>query len=396
MKKEFLYLCLGAMLFSTACKPTSSTPTLMSAEDNKKLQEQFITAKDGTTIEIPIGIYELDASLTMDAVSNVIIKGQGTDKTILSFKNQKTGAEGIHVVGKNITIQDLTVQDTKGDAIKVQNTNGITMKNLKITWTAGSNEKNGGYGLYPVTCENVNIEKCDVSGASDAGIYVGQSKNIIVKDNYAHENVAGIEIENSDNAEVFNNKCFNNTGGILVFDLPELPKKNGSGTKIHDNTILENNHVNFAPEGNIVGITPAGSGIILLAAKKTEIYNNTITRNRSIGIAIASYPITGKPYKDSLYIPLTSEINIHSNTFERTAKDEVDTTRDLGKMLYDVLESKLYDIVYDGITVDNNKTNSMGICIGKNTTNSDIRFANIDAANKFQNVKKDIAPYQCK
>lgn len=34
--------------------------------------------------------------------------------------------------------------------------------------------------------------------------------------------MAGIEIENSLNAEVYENEATENTGGILVFDLPDL------------------------------------------------------------------------------------------------------------------------------------------------------------------------------
>ena len=66
-------------------------------------------------------------------------------------------------------------------------------------------------------CDNVLIENCTAIGASDAGIYVGQSNRIIVRNSIAHQNVAGIEIENSLNADVFDNVATGNTGGILVF-----------------------------------------------------------------------------------------------------------------------------------------------------------------------------------
>lgn len=71
-------------------------------------------------------------------------------------------------------------------------------------------------------CTNVLIEGCTAIGASDAGIYVGQSKNIIVRNSRAYHNVAGIEIENSLMADVYDNESTENTGGVLVFDLPDL------------------------------------------------------------------------------------------------------------------------------------------------------------------------------
>ena len=97
-------------------------------------------------------------------------------------------------------------------------------------------KKNGAYALYPVICENVLIEACEVLGASDAGIYVGQSKDVIIRNNRVYWNVAGIESENSENVAIYNNQAYNNTGGILVFDLPGLTRY-GRKIKVYDNEV---------------------------------------------------------------------------------------------------------------------------------------------------------------
>jgi len=128
------------------------------------------------------------------------------DRSTLSFLDQTEGAQGISITNsKNITLEDFSVQDTKGDAIKVQYTDGIVFRRVTAEWTGGPKETNGAYGLYPVQCQNVLIEYSVSIGASDAGIYVGQSKDIIVRYSEAFDNVAGIEIENSINAEVYEN-----------------------------------------------------------------------------------------------------------------------------------------------------------------------------------------------
>src|SRR5690606_17583393 len=124
----------------------------------------------------------------------------------------------------------------------------------------------GAYGLYPVQCTDVLIEDSVARAASDAGIYVGQSTNIIVRRNLAEYNVAGIEIENSFDADVHDNVARHNTGGVLVFNLPGLQVKNGARTRIFDNQIYENNTPNFAPPGNIVGKVPTGTGFASIAA----------------------------------------------------------------------------------------------------------------------------------
>ena len=100
-------------------------------------------------------------------------------------------------------------------------------------------ENTGLYGLYPVECVGVLVEDCSVTGISDAGIYIGQSKDIIVRRNVTYGNVTGIEIENSVNALVENNEVYNNAGGILVFLLPNNPSKVSLNCKIINNVWYE-------------------------------------------------------------------------------------------------------------------------------------------------------------
>ncbi|MCB0643193.1 MAG: right-handed parallel beta-helix repeat-containing protein, partial [Phaeodactylibacter sp.] len=359
----------------------------------KKLQEQLITAEPGSLIEIPAGTFEFDRPLSLDGIAGVTIKGAGIGKSILSFRGQKTGAEGLRITADSVTIQDLTVRDAKGDCIKIQDSKGVYLRNVETTWSGGAKETNGGYGLYPVSCTNVLLEGCEASFASDAGIYVGQSTNVIVRNCYAHENVAGIEIENCINAEVYGNRSEKNTGGILVFDMPDLPLVNGHTCKVYNNKIIENNHKNFAPEGNIVGIVPPGTGIILLAAKDVEIYDNEIIGHKTIGTAIASFQIAQKPWNDENYDPYTYNIYLHGNTYER-GRALPDRSKDFGKLVNLLFFGKSQDILYDGITPeDKSGANPMGICIRE--TGEDLRFASIDAANDFDQVTKDMAPFDC-
>ena len=87
---------------------------------------------------------------------------------------------------------------------------------------------------------------------------------MIVKNCVAEGNVAGIEIENTTNADVYDNEAFDNTGGILVFDLPGLTQY-GSNVRAFNNNIHDNNRTNFAPVGNIVGNVGAGTGFMILS-----------------------------------------------------------------------------------------------------------------------------------
>ncbi|HWB64829.1 MAG TPA: parallel beta-helix domain-containing protein, partial [Chitinophagales bacterium] len=246
MKKMFPMLLLATVI-AWSCNNSTAPTTDGSFE--KQLQEKFIDAKDGDVIELPEGTFMLTRSLILDKAKNVTIRGKGKDKTILNFKNQKDGAEGLRITADGAVMEDFAILDTKGDAIKVQDATNVTFRRVKTGWTTVHSTKNGSYGTYPVGCTNVLIEDCEVYGASDAGVYVGQSNNIIVRKNYVHDNVAGIEIENSHEADVYDNLSQSNTGGILVFSLPELPKKNGNKCRVFHNRIINNNTNNFAVKG---------------------------------------------------------------------------------------------------------------------------------------------------
>lgn len=107
-------------------------------------------AEDNSVIEIPEGYYKFTSSLSLEGKNNVTIKGAGKDKTYLSFAGQTEGAEGIRANNcTKITIEGLTIWDAKGDAIKTQEVNGLTSRNVRTEWTRGPHESNGSYGFTP-------------------------------------------------------------------------------------------------------------------------------------------------------------------------------------------------------------------------------------------------------
>lgn len=383
--RSFLTTLIVLFLLSlTACQKKEPSTSLnidnlpkASEEEVEMLIEKFVAAKEGTIIDIPEGYFEIPTQLIIDNVNKVKIKGAGMFNTVLSFKTMTSGGEGMKISGNNIILEEFSVIDAPGDNIKTQKCDGITFRKVNTTWTHGKKSENGTYGIYPVQCKNVLVEYCEVSHSRDAGIYVGQSENIIVRNNYVHQNVAGIEIENSDNAEVYDNHAENNTGGILIFNLPGLPKAFGSRTKVYNNLIKENNHENFAifQDGNPVSMIPPGSGVVILAGDQIEVFNNKIIDNKTLAIAIANYHITDLPIPTHPgWSPFTTNIYIHDNTFER-ALALPDLSKDWGKLIAAKC-LKAPDILYDGF-IDPSKgkdhsTNPMRIFINEKT--DDLRF----------------------
>ena len=311
----------------------------------EEIQEALILAEPGDIIRLTAGTFNLEDSLSLD-VDNIRIEGEGMNQTILNFKNQQSGAQGLSVTSDNVTLQDFSVQDAKGDAIKVKGVTNIKFLRVKTEWTNGPSSENGAYGLYPVESRNVLIDGCVAIGASDAGIYVGQSQNIIVRNSRAEFNVAGIEIENSYFADVYNNVATNNTGGILIFDLPSLPQQGGHHVRVFNNQSVGNNTDNFAPEGNIVGEVPRGTGIIIQANSDVEIFDNVIGDNDTVNIAVVTY---GSDTDDDEYYPHPKSIQIHGNKFGPTGYNPDTSKGELAQILFELSGGNMPDIFWDGL-----------------------------------------------
>ncbi len=276
----------------------------------ERLQEALILAEPGDQVVIGAGQFNLTDGLSLD-VPGVTVRGSGPDRTILDFSNQQGAGEGLLVTSDNVVLRDFAVQNSKGDGIKSKGADRIVYYNLRVEWLGTPKETNGAYGIYPVESENVLIDTSVVIGASDAGIYVGQSRNIIVRNNIAMFNVAGIEIENSYDADVHSNIAMRNTGGVLVFDLPNLPQQGGRNVRVFSNRIEANDTPNFAPKGNIVASVPMGTGIMVMANTDVEIFGNVLGENATSNIILTGYRF---PFDDATYNPVPNKVRISGNT----------------------------------------------------------------------------------
>ena len=391
----FLFLCL----LSYSCKQGSAVADTVAELDPvsvvKELQKKLITAKDGDEIILPAGTFDFKRGISLTDIPNIKIKGAGKGKTILNFKGQIEGAEGLLIKNvKGLTLEGFTVSDSKGDAIKVQDCQDVIFRDLEVTWTGGKLSTNGAYGLYPVSCTNVLMEDCEASFAMDAGIYVGQSNNVVVRNNYVHDNVAGLEIENTKNGEVYKNIAKNNTGGMMIFDMPDLPQANGDKIKFYENLMEGNNGENFAPKGMVVSTIPPGTGMFIMSHSNIEVRNNIIRNHKSFGISVNSWLITGIPFKSEEFDPYSTNIDIHDNVIEDT-KGTIDQSTDFGKMLFAVLDGKPVDILIDGILKPGEEPS---YCF-KN--NGSISFVNLNAGmgadpeSIIKNMNRDLSVFDC-
>jgi parallel beta-helix repeat protein len=306
---------LIAATLLASCGPAIVTARTITVKPGPNAQEALqtalIDAQKGDSVQLTAGRFVLADGLSLD-VPGVTVMGAGPDATILDFTSQKGEGEGLLITSNDVVIRDLAVENAKGNGIKSKGSDGISFVNLRVEWTGGPKETNGAYGLYPVSSSHVLIDKVTVKGASDAGIYVGQSRQIVVRNSRAEQNVAGIEIENSYNADVHDNVATNNAGGILVFDLPDLPQQGGHAIRIFDNQVIANNHVNFAAPGNIVAGVPSGTGVMVMANRDVHVFDNDIKDNGGNAVMIVAYQ---QKFTDANYNPLPRAIAVSGNRY---------------------------------------------------------------------------------
>jgi cytochrome c peroxidase len=243
----------------------------------QSIQDAIDRAAPGSVIRVQPGEYF--ESITVDADRITLVGGDGSAATRPVLDGQGTQSDAVIVSGSDFTMFNFEIRHYLGNGVVAQETTNFTLKDAKLDDT-------GLYGVYPVRSSFVKIQKVEVTGARDAGIYVGQSKGIVVEDCVAHGNVTGIEIENSVDARVERNHVYDNAGGILVFALPGNPSKEAKRTRVAMNRIISNNHVNFADPSAIVSKVPSGGGVFILAADETEVTDNEISGNNSFGVAV--------------------------------------------------------------------------------------------------------------
>jgi parallel beta-helix repeat protein len=394
MKKSFssgMALTAMALLALSACN--RQTP----ARFQKHLQEQLIGAKPGALIELPEGKFQFDRTLSL-TVDKVTLRGKGMDKTILSFAGQKEGASGLLVKANDFEIDDLAIEDSAGDGLSIQGGKNITIRRVHVEWTRGPNTGNGPYAIYPAECTNVLVEDSVARGAADAGFYIGQSDNVVMRRNRSEYNVDGYEVENSQHVDVYDNIAVHNSGGIGVFNLPDLPKQGGKFVRVFRNQVYENNTPNFAPKSlGPIYYLPTGTGMYVMAINNVEIFQNKIHDNNTTNLYVIQYNAAiGDPIKDKRFRPFTEQVYLHDNEISGGGKSP-DIRLDDVKAVSQAAGGALPDVLYDGVVAPEilaarKGPNPAQICLANNGS---FTFLNLDAGNGFKHPVRNVKAYQC-
>ena len=292
-------------------QPSGVERRTIDVHPGESIQESIDRGGRGATIRIHPGEYH-ESLLVIH--HDVALVGMTSGERRATLDGRGLLSDGIVALGNRLRIEGLFVRRYVSNGILARGVDQVLFRDLVV-------EDPGLYGLYPVSATGVTVEKCRVSGASDAGVYVGQSSHIVVRDNDVFRNVAGIEIENSTDAVVERNHVHGNTGGILFFLLPHNPSTVADRCVVADNVIEGNNLDNFADPHAMVAQVRRGTGILVLAADRTEVTRNRILQNGSFGVAVLSLEaLAGK--SGTLDVdPLPDFTWVRGNSFDQNGRN---------------------------------------------------------------------------
>lgn len=368
-------------------------------DDTASVQAALDGAPDGATIcfvgEFLLGPVSASgkSGLTLRSASQEKLKlaldFNSTVPAVLDFQ----GAGGLELSDmSDLTVDLLDIRDPGSHGVSVKGSTGVKLEDIGVGWAGAPGASGALFGVYVSGSSQVLISKCRVTGASDAGIFAGDSSEVVMRHNHASGNVTGLQVENTERAEIHDNVSEHNALGIFVVDLPNAPSEIGE-VLVHDNEIIANDGDNFAPGDILSSNIPGGVGVMVLATDTVEIRHNTIADNPSTGVIVVSFetvallspsPVEPVPGYDSY--PET--IAVHDNTVSGNGLMPADLFAAVFML------DPMTDLAWDGVA-DAGKDNADGhlsLCI---RNNGDADFVDLDALNLGANKSFDLAPHDC-
>jgi parallel beta-helix repeat protein len=264
-------------------------------------------AESGDTIVVPPGTYHegglvvTQDDLTIRGSKGAILDASGHSIGIRVGADRITGDPPVcpPLSVHDFTLSGLTIRDATFTGVFLIGVEGFRV-------TGGRYLDNEEYGIFPRCSRDGLIDHNSGGGGEDATVYVGVDDNITVENNHLTNGVIGIELENTTNSFVRNNKLTGNVNGILVVVLPGLPTTSTENALIERNVIRANNLPNPFPLPpplfDSLQLLPSGSGVLNVGGDGITIRNNVLTHNDSFGIGIVENPFGFGPPDDNRVI----------------------------------------------------------------------------------------------
>jgi len=249
------------------------------------IQAAVDAAHPGDSVHVPPGTYRENVRVTKDN-----IRIEGSSAAILDGTGL-TGNTGISVSPASpasringFTLSGLTIQNYSGNGLVL-----LRADNFHIN--DGNYANNDEYGIFPLLSSGGFIGSNRVSGSNEAGIYVGQSSDVVIEKNQVSDCTIGIEIENSSFIRVSRNTAEGNTIGIAMQVLPSLAVTVTAYIDVTNNRLISNNRINPVTDPDeLLSLLPAGVGILNVGGDVVTATHNLAFKNHTAAIIVAQLP----------------------------------------------------------------------------------------------------------
>ena len=172
--------------------------------------------------------------------------------------------------------------------------------------------------IQPHKADDVKLALHEVAGLTGMSVNStrGWGRGTSHKEAGPHLDLSGLEPHVE--VEVF---CVDRLVDEVVAAIePNLPRE-GARSRVYNNVVRGNNTPNFAPEGNIVGTVPTGTGMLIMAFEDVEVFDNVIEDHMSAAIVVVHYDVSGFTTDDPDYNGAPKRIHIHDNRYSNNGYD---------------------------------------------------------------------------
>ncbi len=318
---------LSCISFTHASIATTYQPSAQEFE--QQLLEIFSELEDGDSIALPAGHFSFSSSLQIVA-KRITVRGRGAAQTLLDFSEQTSGAQALLVRGWDIELSGFSILHPAGDGLVVRNSARVNLSDIRIDMTRKDKGTAGAYAIYPVSSRHITMDNIEATGASDAGIYLGQTMFASIKNSKAYGNVTGLNIENSMFVLVDNNQLYRNSIGAFISSLPDMIYPSSKNILLRNNFYYENNIKNFANEGALVRQLGSGVGLELIAVKDLWMENQIFKSHMRGDVVIAGYQHLSRPPAPGTFKQNTSNVilmSIQSEQDPLVDQDSIDQVK---------------------------------------------------------------------
>ena len=360
-----------------------------------ELEKKIARAHAGDLIDIPAGTFAIGHAVHVRA-RGVTLKGAGIGKTVLDFRRQREGLQGLEVTAPGALIADLTLRNAQGDGIVVKTGREISLRRVRVDWTGARPPDAGSVGIRVAQLQDMLIDRVEVYGARDAGLFITQARQVIVQVTSGAAATVGMVVSNCEFVDVTRSLFTHNSIGVLVLNAPNLAPAISNSVRVFKNRIVDNTLTNVTASPGVLSSLPAGVGVAVVAHDRVAIFDNDISGNGSTGVLVASYLLTNLPYQDPAFDAFAESVHIHDNRFARNGFAPGSEALKLANSF--LPPGYLGDIMRDGFSdsfklVNGRLPDALRLCLHDNGA---ARFVDLDATEDFSRPTIDARGYDCK